>query len=292
MDIFEKLYSRYPVENLIFDENVPFEALQKELIEIKKINPYYAKKVLKKVIDSNLYPGDTDWMYDEYVSLLNEDGQDQYDKIDTIRYFFNTNENNRLSVDIFEKPNLISARSTTGFRTWEASLYLSEYLLKHQNEFQGKTVLELGCGTGICSLVLSKAQLPKKVYVTDGDSELVSNQLVKNFELNKINRDQNIIFQRLWWNEDSVPNDIDIVIGADITFDESLFEPLCQCLYECLNHCSKCLISATIRNEDTVAKFISICEQIGMNVNQLCKTESIESGRTLLAPIVIYEIYK
>jgi len=306
MNIVDQLYASRPVEALVFDSEASFETLRDQLLEIKKINAYYVKKVLKRIIDLSLYADDTDWIYDEYVTLLNVTDKDQYSRIDSIRYFFKRRKNNsdtqyeyddnaneKISVDIYEKPNLISASGTTGFRTWEASLFLCEYILQNEALFKDQNVLELGCGTGICSILLQKVQSPKRIYVTDGDSELVTNQLVRNFELNKISRNNNsnIILQRLWWNEDKIPNDIDIVIGADITFDASLFDSLCQCLLQCLTYCPICLISATIRNQDTTDSFISTTKKLGMNIEEIARTDKLEST-ALLAPVVIYKISK
>ncbi|KAG0667796.1 hypothetical protein C6P45_005382 [Maudiozyma exigua] len=298
MDLIDQLYSRCPVDQIRFDKETPFETLQEHLLKIKDINEYYIKKVLKKIIDLGLYEDDTDWIYDEYVTLLNVTEQDQYSKIDSIRYFFDSTDNNndKLYVDIYEKPNLISASGTTGFRTWEASLFLCSYILANKQLFEGNNVLELGCGTGICSILLSKLNIINENYVTDGDSELVSNQLVKNFELNDIllkNREQKKIkLQRLWWNEDTIPSDIDIVIGADITFDSTLFDALCQCLLQCLQNCSMCLISATIRNQETIDSFISITKSLGMRIEEIERTTTLKHKKNLLAPIVIYKITK
>ncbi|SMN21983.1 similar to Saccharomyces cerevisiae YJR129C EFM3 Putative protein of unknown function [Maudiozyma saulgeensis] len=296
MNIVDQLYARRPVETLSFDSETAFETLRDQLLEIKQINAYYVKKVLKRIIDLGLYIDDTDWIYDEYVTLLNVTDKDQYSQIDSIRYFFKNKyeiDGDRIYVDIYEKPNLISASGTTGFRTWEASLFLCEYILQNEILFKDQNILELGCGTGICSILLEKMQYPQKIYVTDGDSELISNQLVRNFELNKISRDNNsnIVLQRLWWNEDKIPNDIDIVIGADITFDASLFDSLCQCLLECLTYCKICLISATIRNQDTTDSFILTTKKLGMKIEEISRTETLENT-TLLAPVVIYKISK
>ena len=298
MDTIDQLYSRCPVDQLVFEKEIPFATLQENLLKIKEINEYYIKKVLKRIIDLGIYEDDTDWIYDEYVTLLNVTEQDQYSKLDSIRYFFDSSDNNynKLYVDIYEKPNLISASGTTGFRTWEASLYLCDYILANKQLFQDKNVLELGCGTGICSILLNKLNIINENYVTDGDSELVSNQLVKNFELNKIslnNSDTNkIMLQRLWWNEDTIPSDIDIVIGADITFDSTLFDSLCQCLLQCLENCSMCLISATIRNQVTLDSFISMTKSLGMNIQEIERTTTLKHKQNLLAPIVIYKITK
>ena len=84
-------------------------------------------------------------------------------------------------------------------------------------------VLEIGAGTGIVSLVLLQRyrEFVNKMYVTDGDSDLVETQLKRNFELNDGLRENkpDIKLQKLWWGSDRVPEDIDLVVGADVTYD-------------------------------------------------------------------------
>lgn len=99
-----------------------------------------------------------------------------------------------------------------------------------------------------------------KMYVTDGDSNLVETQLKRNFELNNEVRENepDIKLQRLWWGSDRVPEDIDLVVGADVTYDPTILPDLCKCLAECLalDRCKLCLLSATIRSESTVNCFL------------------------------------
>jgi predicted nicotinamide N-methyase len=155
---------------------------------------------------------------------------------------------------IKEQPNILVSGGTTGLRTWEASLLLSEYLLSLP--LQGKSVLELGAGTGLSSIVASK--LGAKVLSTDG-SEQVIQKLQDNFALNSVE----IETGTLWWDEDD--EDIlhgrqwDFVVGADITYDEDVCSALAETYRLTLQYGGVGILAATIRNENTVKAFVTEC---------------------------------
>lgn len=120
------------------------------------------------------------------------------------------------AVTLVENPNLISGQGTTGLRTWEASLALSEFILQsHGSLLDGvKTVLELGAGTGLCSLICAKLGVPN-VRATDGDENVVASLKV-NAEANGVG--EQVTTDVLWWGSEDAPvrNDVDLLIGADV----------------------------------------------------------------------------
>src|SRR5690242_15889274 len=73
----------------------------------------------------------------------------------------------------------------SGKRLWAGSHLLASFLIKHRDMIVGKTVLELGAGTGICSMVAEKLN-GKEIVATDGDMEVVE-ILEKNIKENKSN---------------------------------------------------------------------------------------------------------
>lgn len=102
---------------------------------------------------------------------------------------------------IKETPNVFSANGSTGHRTWEAALALSEYILTSPNTLQTfpqtsisnkrneksnvilsesttplpqfHTILELGAGTGLAGLVAASHLRSKSLVLTDGDDVVV-----------------------------------------------------------------------------------------------------------------------
>jgi predicted nicotinamide N-methyase len=147
------------------------------------------------------------------------------------------------TITLLERRNLISGSRTTGHRTWEAALHLGSYLLTKagQGLIRGKSILELGGGTGFLAILCTKHLGARHVTTTDGD-ECVVDALKENITLNYMDddavldrwkanlapndRDRTLVTARtLWWGEELEgtwveqachSNRYDMVIGADI----------------------------------------------------------------------------
>lgn len=329
--LYEKLHQRYPIPRLlkyIADNDVRdihTENFVSIYDEIRSRNPYYAKTLAKLLIDNihlldeecsdpskiRIHPWVRDdgviyfseWLYEQYIDLLNV-GMPTPTSKDVIRYSFKHKERS-ISVDIEETPYLICASGTTGFRTWEAALYLSQHLCKNSDEIMdelGKdqiTVAELGAGTGIVSMTWAKLQHNRleKLYVTDGDSSLVENQMHRNAQLNNVGGPK-YCFQKLWWNSDDVP-DNDLILAADVTYDSSVIPDLVLCIKSSLQAKTKfALITATVRNVDTIKVFEEKCRSEGLQWTVVRNTETEDSSKfteectfkDLIAPIRIYRV--
>lgn len=260
-----RLKQRVPINYLNFEKlQLLNEDKQNEilntLVEIAETNGYYSMNVLKKLI--NVFDKDKNMeineeYYEYLMEWLNCKPLNPTDT-DVILYTLD----NGLEVKIRESPNLISGLGTTGLRTWEASLYLSNYLLKEKNSDFDGDILELGCGTGIVSISMMKniAELGDslnygKFYITDGDSQLIErvkdNILLNNFEFNDLIYE----IRKLWWGEDSIPNTVKTIIAADVTYDSSIIPDLINVINEGMSEGSvtTALVAATKRNEETLA---------------------------------------
>ena len=91
-----------------------------------------------------------DWLYNKTIDLLPYD--DKQPQQDIITYAIKPG----IRPKIPETPRLI-AHGTTGHRTWEASLYLCQYLFRQKWLPQLKNILEIGAGTGLVSTALALA---------------------------------------------------------------------------------------------------------------------------------------
>ena len=87
---------------------------------------------------------------------------------------------------VLERPNVLSASGSTGHRTWEAALHLASALREPRmlEHVEGQTVLELGCGTGLLSILCSYLGA-RYALATDGDVGVVERAL-ENIKKNKL----------------------------------------------------------------------------------------------------------
>lgn len=95
---------------------------------------------------------------------------------------------------------------------WEAAEGLAEYLAENPKLVQNKTVLELGCGLGLPSLVA--AELGGKVLATDFHPD-VEEYFLRNCRHSSVQCE----YQRLNWREENVQKKYDVVIGSDVLYE-------------------------------------------------------------------------
>lgn len=241
-------YLNFHLLSLPLSEDSQNEILN-TLVDISHTNKHYSMCILKKLID--IFENEKDMEINEsYYEYLMEWLQSKPLKptdTDIITYTFD----NRSEIKIRESPNLISGLGTTGLRTWEASLYLSNYLMDKQLDGD---IVELGCGTGIVSISILKNSLFKsRLYITDGDSQLVE-RVKDNIEMNGVTRTDNYEIRKLWWGEDYLPDNVRTLVAADVTYDSGIIPELIQVINEGMSQGSvqTAIIAATKRNEDTL----------------------------------------
>ena len=157
----------------------------------------------------------------------------------------------------------------TGCHQWEAGFFLSEFIFSAKNSdglplFQGRCCLELGSGVGMAGVALARAGAAN-VLCTDGDLETLEN-CERNLRINGVFKsseefknkdrlsrsgsdkimgadelgspsDQVVSVQRLRWENGSkelVIPCIDIIVGADLSYDPLNIPPLIGILKDLL----------------------------------------------------------
>lgn len=184
-----------------------------------------------------------------------------------------------LYLTLLENRSLISAGGTTGLRTWEAALHLGDYLCRHQALIRGRNVLELGAGTGYLSILCARHLGAAHVIASDGSDEVINN-LPENFFLNSLQGSSAITPMDVKWGHALVGTEeqlwnggktVDIVLGADVTYDDSVTPALIGTLVDMFGLYSavQVIIAATQRNEATFKVFMDICAQQGLRVEDL-----------------------
>lgn len=95
---------------------------------------------------------------------------------------------------------------------WPASIALSLYLADHPELVRNKSVLELGCGLGLPSLVAT--HLGGKVIATDFHPD-VEEYFKRNCRHSSLDCD----YKRLNWREDTLEEKFEVVIGSDVLYE-------------------------------------------------------------------------
>ncbi|KAK2625892.1 hypothetical protein QTJ16_005204 [Diplocarpon rosae] len=179
---------------------------------------------------------------------------------------------------LHEARNMLAAAGTTGLRTWEACLHLGNYLCTNPSLIRGHSILELGSGTGYLSILCAKYLGSAHVLATDGDEDVVAS-LPTNFYLNGL-QDSAIEARELKWGhaftsgghlEWNPLRNIDLILGADLTYDPRNIPPLVSTFADIfeLYPSAKILISATVRSLETFEKFINACQMSSFGFQEI-----------------------
>lgn len=237
----------------LFKYNIPTDEKTQALIvplllRIATENPYYARQFLTRyikqaekdtIVDDELYSVFTQ----NSVLLLLEPSPTE---THLVEYKFSDQ-----IVRIIESPRVISGAGGTGWRTWEAALFLLHWL--RNRNLSGKSVIELGAGTGLVSLSLIKnySSRPfKSLKITDGDSTVCDNIRAAL----KYNNSENVpcSVEELWWGRNA--SRADVVVAADVTYDSDLFGSLTDQIESFLQSGTQLVVIAlTNRNSATTA---------------------------------------
>lgn len=191
-------------------------------------------------------------------------------------------------ITMLESRNLIAAGGTTGLRTWEAALHLGQWLCsrttvvdneKDDNDnnttdntvIRNKRVLELGAGTGYLSVLCAKYLHAAQVIASDGSDDVVM-ALPDNFYLNGLQESDRIRAMDLKWGHALLGTEeaewnggqpVDVVLGADITYDKSVIPSLVSTVAALFGKFPALVvvIAATERNRETFESFLQVCQK-------------------------------
>eukprot|EP00941_MAST-03F_sp_MAST-3F-sp1_P003283 g3283.t1 len=174
----------------------------------------------------------------------------------------------RLSTDL--------SAGSTGCHEWDAGFWLGELALSQPELFQDKRVVEIGAGSGLATVCISRAK-PKYFLATDGSSETLTN-LRYNLEINGIDvvSDNTVDLGLVDWEthcaDDLRSMNADLVCASDILYCPENCKSstrVIKCLLDSNSENSKCLVVHTIRNSDTLQLFFRECDEIGLDVEDV-----------------------
>lgn len=116
-------------------------------------------------------------------------------------------------------------------RVWHSEVALSEWLIQefYPDKLRGKTILELGCGTGLAGIVCAKLG---GVPTFSDIVPMVMDTVKEACELNGIEDYQTLILD--WSHPEAMPGAYNMVLGSEIFYDVSFLDDLSELLKRAL----------------------------------------------------------
>lgn len=146
---------------------------------------------------------------------------------------------------------------------WPAAEALAEYLEENPRLVKNKTVLELGCGLGLPSLVAS--HLGGKVLATDFHPD-VEEYFKRNCRHSSVDCD----YKRLNWREENVMEKFDVVIGSDVLYESKHPLEVAKGLLRFVKEGGTVILSDPGRSY--LQQFLTAMKELGMKEEMFSKT--------------------
>lgn len=184
----------------------------------------------------------------------------------------------------------------TGQLVWPGARLLNEYLSNNAKLLQGFSVVELGSGVGVTGILCSR--FCSGVVLTDHNDEVLK-ILKKNIELHQSSENHpNLSAEKLeWGNSDQLkeilrkhPEGFDLVLGADICFQQNSVPPLFDTVKQllCLRGKDRCkfILAYVSRSKMMDVMVTEEAIQHGLQIRE------VDGTRSVIANLegVIYEI--
>ncbi|CAK9811058.1 Methyltransferase-like protein 22 [Anthophora plagiata] len=127
-----------------------------------------------------------------------------------------------------------------GLQVWRGALLLADYILSNPDLFKDKTILELGAGVGLTSIVASF--VAEKVICTDIDLKGIMKLIRRNFMRNSAYIKSKVYIKELNFLNLQWPtfykkrmNEATVILAADVIYDENVTEGFVNTLTKLLN---------------------------------------------------------
>jgi predicted nicotinamide N-methyase len=146
---------------------------------------------------------------------------------------------------------------------WPAAEALAEYLEENPKLIKNKTVLELGCGLGLPSLVAS--HLGGNVLATDFHPD-VEEYFLRNCRHSSVS----CSYQRLNWREENVGKKFDVVIGSDVLYESKHPKEVALGLLRFVKEDGTIILSDPGRSY--LQQFLNAMKELGVKEDMFSKT--------------------
>ncbi len=153
---------------------------------------------------------------------------------------------------------------------WPSAIAMSQYLLENKDLLQGKSIIEIGSGLGLPSIVAG--EFASKIVCTDYIQE--SLDFAKANYLLNYPTDEKIIFDILdWRNIVDVQTKYDIIIASDVAYERKAIADLENCLMQLAHENSLVILSEP--NRDMAVEFLA----------RLKKENKIKEAKEYIIPL-------
>jgi len=144
------------------------------------------------------------------------------------------------SLESFVDPQNIFNDFPLWIKIWEASIILADYLAGLRVE-PDKRFLEIGCGVGLVGIVASAFghHVTATEYNPDALNFARANAL--------LNKASNIEIKEMNWNKPQIQGSFNTIIGSEITYKESNFQPILNLFRTYLNDCGEIILAEGMR---------------------------------------------
>lgn len=155
-----------------------------------------------------------------------------------------------------------------GVTLWAAAIALAQELSLRAEEFRGKSVLELGAGTGLPGLVAAHlgAQVVQSDYM-----QTIMRVCELNAELNGI---EGITYKKALWQNWDDPRQYDVIIGSDILYASEGHADLMKIFQTNLSPRGQILITDPGRPDSL--KFLNALQEQGWSISASRYTMTLE----------------
>ena len=232
-----------------------------------KIDRILLGKVSSRLLSrfDQVFQGEKYALEDELVNFFGQELTESSSNDTCDRYYM---LKNGTFIHIKASEAMIS-EGTTGYSLWDASVVLlaslnsSNSFIKHL--LHGKSVLELGSGTGLGGLAVAACSNPSRVLLTD--IAPVHDTFTKpNIIRNNSSKD-NIGSEILYWNDlvadpDAFSSKFNVILGCDLVYDPDVVVMLLDALKALFlsstsSRITDAILFCTLRNPKTFDDFIT-----------------------------------